>query len=374
MRDLSEENWNDLFCGALDWRRDYVTGTHADSVSQIGNSFDILPYKGQASLSFTSQDKSQFSRIEETAQASRIENIGYNQMQSQSTYSYTDAYCTPFNHYSPDGPVNMGLSLSVLKKDGSWDCIYTTNPYMQINVSIEKFALHYSEEEYARGTTGGLRYRLTECIEHIDNTGSKYHTYRVKYFTRDFTPQKATIRYSGEHSEPQKLTSSSFLSDDDYFVDVKVGIANIEGATKVIVEQLDEGERLPFQYEAENFREGYFIANLDRELSTKLTIICYNDNGYKRSNTITINPVGYPAKTITFHREGNEISFDGVEKVINASGNLSYTIQNMASTAAQTIQEYATAKTINISNLPNGIYVLSIYNGSDKIGYYKFVK
>lgn len=42
-------------------------------------------------------------------------------------------------------------------------------------------------------------------------------------------------------------------SADNNFVDVKIGLSNVEGATQVVIEQLDEGEILPFEYDVAEF-------------------------------------------------------------------------------------------------------------------------
>lgn len=375
MRDLSGVDWDDIFCGALDWRRDLTTGSASGSVSSIGSNKDILPYKGKVTLSFNEKDQMMFVQKERTHEqrSHALKAMPVNSTLSRAIYS-TDDYCKKYNAFSPDGPSSYpGLSLSVLKKDGSWDCVYKTYySYEPITINIENIKLNFSESEYARGTTGGLKYRLTQCSEHHDNLyGGTYYSYRIKYFTRDYTPQKANIRFIRSYAV-QKETK--VVKQDDGFIDVKIGIANIEGTKKVIVEQLDEGETFPYQYEISDFRKGYFIANLDRECATKLTVICYNDNGYQRSNTLTIPALGTSIGNISFIRNDNNIIIEGVSELTLHSNNIGYSITCLSNINKMVQSGRVSSNKIEIDNLPNDIYVLSIYDNSGILGSYKFKK
>lgn len=379
MRDLSGANWRELFECALDWRRVLTVGNASGSVSQSGNSDDVLPYKGTVTLSFDDNDRTNTIPLKkgQSVDIKPISSVSDMQQSLSMTSSSFPAktYCRKYDALSPDGPFHCGLSLSVLKKDGSWDCIYkNVNSREPVTVNIENLALNFDESEYARGTTGGLRYRLTRCEEDIFSYagGETPYNYTTKYFTRDFIPQKAFLKYTPEQST---LTArKTTLSDDDWFVDVKVGISNLEGTTKVIVEQLDEGEELPFQYEVSDFRKGYFIANLDRECSTTLTVVSYNANGYQRSNTIVIPAIGYPSRQVTFDKSENTITLSGLSDDDIASGNISYTITNITNANRSGFIGTISDNRLDIGNLAKGIYVLSIDDGQERIATYKFAK
>lgn len=385
MRDLSGVDWDDVFCGALDWRRDLTTGSAAGSVSSIGTSNDILPYKGTVSLSFNRTDQNMFLRKEGVSeQQSHVIKALTDKGQLSnnplnSTIISMNDYCKKYNAFSPDGPSSYpGVSLSVLKKDGSWDCIYKTYySYEPITIDIENIKLNYSESEYARGTTGGLRYRLTQCTKHYDNLyGGTYHSYRIKYFTRDYTPQKANIRYIESYTIPKKAikTETETLTQDDGFIDVKIGIANIEGTKKIVVEQLEEGETFPYQYEISDFRKGYFIANLDCECTTKITVICYNDNGFQRSNTLTIPARGLSNGELSFTRNKDNIRIDGIQDLNMNSNNIGYSITCLSQINKMVQSGRVSSNTIGIENLPNDLYILSVYNNSGLLGRFKFKK
>ncbi len=371
MRDLSGMDWKSAFEESLDWIKYVQSDSPSGSVSQNGDTNSKLPFKGDVALSFTSNGKSRNMETQDSGLVLDVSKIAT----ADETSSVADEikeYCKKYNSYSPNGPTESGLSLSVLKKDGSWDVVHSEYYYGQtVNLKIEDLTLHYPQSEYARGTTGGLRYRLSKCeVEH--RGGTRYY-YTVKYFTRDYTPQTALIKYSSVLNTQSTVQPIATLNDD-YFVDMNVGISNIEGTTRVIVEQWDEGEALPFQYEATDFRKGYFVANLDRELSTRLTVICYNDNGFQRSNTITIPPVGYSLTNVTFMHDNQAVHIDGISSRSLESGNISCTVQEIATSKTYMNKSKLNDNTVDIGSLPKGMYVLVLYNGNECIGNYKFAR
>lgn len=374
MQDMTGMDWDNMFGSALDWRRTITTGTVSGTVSCTGTTDDIIPYKGAVSLTFDEAANTQFMRLKAQEQQNDtvdIEAMAEAALLQRAASGFTDAYCKQFNHFSVDGPTPSGISLSVMKKDGTWDCVYSTQFIQPVNVNIENLQLHYDEQEYARGVTGGLRYRLTQCSMHMAK--DIYYDYKVKYFTRDFTPEKPVIKYMSTEDSP--LQTFSLMDDeDDYYVDVKVGIANVEGVIGVVVEQWDEGEELPFQYDAEDFRNGYFIANLDRELSTRLTVASYNANGFKRSETITIPPIGYPTREVTFKRNNDVITLGGISGRLRESGRLSCRVNSVMGSASYATTLPVEDGKVDVSAIPQGVYVLTVLNGSDKIGTYKFLK
>ena len=79
--------------------------------------------------------------------------------------------------------------------------------------------------------------------------------------------------------------------EDEYYRDVEIGLKDIEGVTRVVVSQLDEGNDMPYQYEVPDFRKGYFTATVDREFTSTFTITAYNKNGSTKSETYVLQPL-----------------------------------------------------------------------------------
>lgn len=381
MRDLSGVNWDNIFCGALDWRPDMTTGVASGSVTNTGTNSDVLPFKGKVTLSFDGKDK------KASEYKGNVNEQNPDEMTTVSEYSstaqtmgVTKDYCKKYNEFSPDGPsIYPGLSLSVLKKDGTWDCIYKTyyEGYEPITITIEDLNLNCNESEYARSTSGGLRYRLTKCksLDSSSISENAPHEYHVKYFTRDYIPPKATIRFNKIYSlQNNKTAKEADLIDDDGFIDVKIGIKDIEGTNRIVVEQLDEGETVPFQYEVSDFRKGYFIANLDTECTTKLTVISYNDNGYQRSNTITVPALGKSSNPLRFNLAYDNIKIIGIAEAAFLTGNVCYSISSLSKSDKIINKGRIYSDEIDIGDLSNDIYVLTIYDDSHTLGSFKFKK
>lgn len=376
VRDLTGANWNDTFRYGLDWQPEILTntGSPSNSITHSGNSNDGLPFSGEATIAFNSRNNATISTESDIQNYDKsLSAIAPSPAKTIISHPVS-TYCSKFNCYAPDTYNFWGVAVSVLLKDGSWDCIYEdeTYPSYSITINMDNLKLNHPEDRYARGTTGGLRYRVSFCRDDFSGKG----TYNIiaRYFTRDFYPSKANIKYSEELNTQNAASNLVSLADDDYFVDVKVGIANVEGVSKITVEQLDEGEVLPFQYDVTDFRKGYFIANCDRELKTTLTVISYNEHGYNISNTITIPPIGYPAPQISFVRKGNLITVQGMAKSKLESHAASYEIYNISNPLLPSINGIMSSSDINIDDIPNGLYVVTIKLNSEIIGRYKFAK
>lgn len=382
MRDLSGVDWNKLFAAALNWRTEIRVGANGGSIKENGSSDNILPYKGSVTLGFDSNSTHSKESNEQKPSDFYLANKPISELAVSSSSDMLDDYCKPFNLFSPNthGAIDgQGISLCALLKNGKWDQLYYQDHIMgniSVTLNIDELPLHYSENEYARGTTGGLRYRLSQCSGEYDNIyGVPSYHYKTKYFTRDFTPQKAVIKYSKPYipklAEYHDISSQS----DEYFIDAMIGIRNIEGTEKIIVEQLEDGEELPFEYDITDFRDGYFIANLDRECTTQMNVISINKNGSSKSEVITIPPLGYPDKNITFSKNGDLITINGIPSRAFETGNLIGSITGIYGNLSYF--SFATFKNgaIDISKLSPGYYQLELRHGNNNIlGHYRFKK
>lgn len=378
MRDLSGINWQEYFAGTLDWNIPVRTGAASVYASQEGHSTDILPYRGNAVISFDNTRSDYFSES-----ISDHNSYTINRISNKSISPEITEYCKRFNYFSPTDYVDMytkGISICALLNNGEWDELYRDSHMMgamTLSINLENLKLHYDESQYARGTTGGLRYRITNCIGDFDNLyGFEKDYYTVKYYTRDYTPEKPKIKYSkilNEYSSEARISPQS----DEYFIDVVIGIRNIEGAKRVIVQQLDEGETLPFEYEAYDFRKGYFIANLDRELSTNLYVVSYNDNGAIASETINIPPMGYPDVKLTYSYKRTKINIGGIPEELKGSNELTCTVSSVAGTSdGMPIFKSLDIVdgSVDISSLPRGTFVMTIKYKNQQIGLFRFIR
>lgn len=373
MRDISNYDWTGFFSAMMGWKRDIITGSQSSNIDENISDEIVIPYQGEFNFSFSEPDAT-FVRIEEKQNRNTAADS------IDIPYVSIGEYCEPY-YLGRDqtglrelGNIPM-LVVSVQKKDDSWETL--SSQYVSgsesVPLRLDTITLKEPQENYARSTTGNLKYRFVQKIHNTMGCLNSYD-YKVQYLTRDYLPQKAIIGYSGIYEEedgPSRIASES----DEYFIDVKIGLRNIEGVTQVIVEQTDEGSPGPFRYVVKDFKKGYFVANLDRELSTKLLVISFNENGQVRSEAINIPALGYPEITnLSFKIKNDRLTVFGVPKNIQNNGKATYTISSAINPSIVNRGTLAETGEVNVSGLQKGIYVISISNNGNLIGSGKFVK
>ncbi len=169
-------------------------------------------------------------------------------------------------------------------------------------------------------------------------------------------------------------------TNEDYLVDIEIGIKNLEGTTRVVVEQLDEGELLPYVYDVEDFKKGYFVATVDKEFSTSFTVISYNENGSTRSDAITIPPLAESeAPMFDFLMLGNSIQVIPLNRSAEehmSNLRLSYffvALDNSYVTLWQALLRPDGIMNLP-SNLPRGYYAAILYEDGNYCCSYKFIR
>lgn len=248
--------------------------------------------------------------------------------------------------------LSYGWAVALLKKDGSWDIVkdYSYTPF---TISTKEFELHCDVSEYARTCDGFLRGRIT----FTDGITSD-----ATYYVLDYLPQKVEMDFIGV---VPSTYSTRAITDDEYMKDIKIGIKNIEGADRVVVEQHDEWDRVPFRYELSNFRDGYFIATVDKEFYSEFRVIAYNKNGSTVSETFTVEPLEPVELTIETEISDNYITVRSNQNRHQAVGGLieSYGINTLDVYNVQSVPENATSiegNRIDISSLATGLYLLNV--------------
>ena len=373
MRDISNYDWTGFFSAMMGWKRDIITGNQSSNIDENISDEIVIPYQGEFNFSFSEPD-STFVRIEEKQNRNTAADS------IDIPYVSIGEYCEPY-YLGRDqtglrelGNIPM-LVVSVQKKDGSWETL--SSQYVSgsesVPLRLDTITLKEPQENYARSTTGNLKYRFVQKIHNTMGYLNSYD-YKVQYLTRDYLPQKAVIGYSGiyeEEDSPSRIASES----DEYSIDVKVGLRNIEGATKVIVNQTDEGSPVHFRYDVDDFKQGFFVANLDRELSTKLQVVCYNNNGQTYSDPIYIPALGYPElNDLTFKVDNNKLSIGGIPKKTLNNSKVTYIISNLFIQSPLSSGVLTDECEVEISNLLEGFYIISVFNNGKMIGSGKFIR
>ena len=377
VRDISSIDYEWLFKKLFDW--DWLVWTgNTNALSEDGNTEDTIPFSGSFHFSFDTE--TDLNNIEDLSLRT-IDDDSSSEDDNYENFIDIKTACEP---YGLDLEVTGGANwtsiahyvLSAQLKDGRWDPLYsqpTFTPFEPegFNVDLSSLEHHFDENEYARSTSGGLKYRLVEITP--STKSNTRESFRVKYFTREFSPQTPVIKYSKIHESPTRSRSSD-VDYDDYYVDVEIGLNGIEGTTHIMVDQYDGDDTMGFFYDVEDFRKGYFIANLDRELNTRLRIFAYNENGSRISNTISIPPIGWPDLEPEFKYIKDGVSIEQISSRLIEKGNITYEIRSAINPIDVKQGTLASDRIIDFSDLNDGIYILQIRNREGLIGTSKFTK
>lgn len=373
VRNISDD-YKVLTKNALDWFPAIIVGGMSGSALSVGSStIDVVPYKGtiETNLNKNKQILSKNNKCGIVKSKSLLEE---NLLES----SDIDAYCLPYYPF-----IDMkgewgseGWKIALLKKDGTWDVVYTILPISNLTVSTTAFQLHAAIEEYARSCDGFLRCRISYCEDQWDNINQKVvRVGRSQYVLLDYLPQKATVDFIEVLPELSAIRKASTDGYDDYSYEAKLGLKNVEGATRVVVEILTEGTRVPFKMEIPNFKEGAFVATFDKEFSAKVTPVSYNKNGSTRGETLTVLPISEQQLSFDIQLKGNTIEVECLRKseIENIVDYSVYNLLDKHSKVAILSGAFKDRSKIDVSSLSPGIYVLSLRDAYGKAHMKKFM-
>lgn len=349
VRDISGVDTYDFFRGILNWKTDFTVGTSSNGHIEISTETEnAISYKGNISLAQPSAVSYNLEEVSHKALVSPMAMLPDNVKAELSKFHP--------NYLEGKGIDNNGWIISLLKKDGTWDAVYiqNTDPHTPLNVSTSDFVLHDDIDNYARSCDGYLRCRVT-CYFISDVFARKIR--KSYYMLLDYLPQRV------------KMEKSNVMPCDDeesYYRDVKIGLKDLEGVTKIVVSQLDEGNELPYQYEVQDFKKGYFIATVDKDFTSTFTITAYNKNGTTVSYPYVLTPLSSSEKVcLDFKKEGNTIRVETSSRGHSGQKLISsYDIRplNSAGIGADTYvgQFSINGNYIDITSLEKGYYVLTV--------------
>ena len=148
-----------------------------------------------------------------------------------------------------------------------------------------------------------------------------------------------------------------------------------------IWERFDEGAWCPYQYEVEDFKQGYFVATVDRDFYSTFKVISYNKNGSTISEELEILPVDPTFEDQIIGYDGNEIiiSYDApnMQRMKSRRQLQSYSINSVNRISAPIYQEIPITDNyarIDISTLIPGVYSLTVMDTNHRNYNFKFVK
>lgn len=356
IRDITDDYYN-LFYNGFGWQYSITTcGTPNSIMYQFGNNETPTAYHGvisENSYDFTSNTSTQQEMEDPQLEKGLQESVNNNY--EDETFDIL-TYCKPYDPtINMNGIINHeGWTFSLLKKDGTWDVINEAGSGVTYYVlNLANITLHYPEEEYARTVDNYLRGRLTYNLRRYDSLYSRYYNQcKSKYYALDFVPQKVEMNVAKEYDD-------SHLQDE-YLRDIDIAMRNLEGATSVYVEQLEEGDVLPVITNFTDFRSARYLATVDKEYGSEFTVVAYNQNGHRRSESLSV-PAIQPA-SINMRNLGTylNVTYGHKNKIVK---NMTYIIQNIPSLSLSTgpvVKGTSSNGQINIQGLLNGLNLIKI--------------
>ncbi|MCM1317457.1 MAG: hypothetical protein NC241_04695 [Bacteroides sp.] len=350
-RSLSDNYSNFIFYNLLGWKPNYVTSTTTPNYGSAGSTEILMPYNGYLPLNNNTSYGISFSVSESVPyKMSRIADDN----DFDSLYNYVKSF-HPFL-YRGNNNSTEGTSISILKKDGSWDLVY----YIPLNITdmnMSDWEFNYDEDKYARTIEGYLKARIT--TKSIGYNGKI--NYKSTYFVVDYVPQ--TVNLSFKFIVPSSPISTLASSTNR---DVRIYFSNTEGLKRIVLEKLRQGARLPSKIEITDIKKGYFDTTIDK--TTKFTAVGYNDNGISRSIPITIDPITVE-QTLSYKITDNHIYIESDAPSLN---NYNYNISSIEKSIP--LITGSTSHSIDITSLSKGLYILTIQNTNAKQNTFKFRK
>jgi len=337
-RSLSDDYADFIFYNLLGWKPNYVTSISTPSYGTAGSTSLLMPYNG--SISFNNNTYGISMVVDSNSSLKRAK--AFSDEDREELYNYIESF-HPFLYEGNDIP-KVGTSISVLKKDGSWDLVKYLSSYFDTSFNMSDWEFHYDEEQYARTIDGYLKARIT--VKKPDNSG-RIHC-NSTFFVIDYLPQKINLSFAFVKSASTKSAISTTSNNT-----IRIYFSNTEGLNRIVLERLRQGARLPSKIEISDIKKGYFETTVDR--TTKFTAVGYNDNGISRSLPITVTPISNEP-SLNFRLKDNCIFIESEGQPID---NYNYTIIPASSTSIVKLTG-STSGSIDISTLSEGLYILTI--------------
>lgn len=347
VRNLNDADAKWFFRSLLKWE-DYGIATGFDGYEVTGTTTsDIIDIdNGSISLTANTNLRNTHPSFIVNNAVGHSKSVNYN----QNFYVY---------RFSPTYYGFGGWTISVMKNDGSWDLLYTQPTGTTLDVNISDLNLS-NLSNYSITCDGYLRCRVVYYDEY-NAILQEYH------YLINCPPRKATMK-----------KDKVLPVIDEYMRDVVIGLGNLEGVTRIVVEQKDEGD-VPFYYEVSDFKKGYFVATLDKELSSTFRVRTYNTKGNVWSNTYTIPALSPLANGFCpIYKVSNDIILISpkAERLKDLNLYRHYKISRLSFLATKMVceGEIDSKGSIDISNLESGTYALRVTDVDGNLHEMKFTK
>lgn len=281
-RDLDDPNNISLFQDLLYWCIFTTTSTGNISSSGNGSTENFVKYNGQISVDFGKNSLPLHSNAEMPDNPQKVA-----EWTNPTTIEHITSYCKPFHvfYHGMENELDKdGWTVSVLKKDGRWDCVcFSGWPDEQITFKFSDLTFHYNPEDYARTCEGYLRCRITRSYNQYGGSGNP-RRYDVRYFVMDYLPQAVELGISSTGREQNPGISAMATTTP-----VRIGMKNLEGLTRLVLEVKPQGARVPNKIEVSDLKSGVVELQLTSGKVTTITPVSYNANGSVTGEPLTVD-------------------------------------------------------------------------------------
>lgn len=288
IRNIADQ-YDDIFKHGFDWIEAIPTGSQGSSVqTESCLNTDTIGFQGTRIFSDDSNYLLRFNKAVMNSFTAPSQQI---QQRNDEELFDVSNYCKPFDPtLSTNNTVNYeGWTFSLLKKDGTWDVIsQMSSYYLPFELNLSNLSFNYLDDVYARTTDNYLRGRVMHNIREWDYLYHKWvNNCRCIYIVLDYLPQQVEANVAEVYE--------TSINQSEYSNDIDIAVSNLEGTSSLYMEQLEEGDIYPTITQITDIKSARYRATMDIEYASEFTFVSYNNNGYKRSEALIVEPL-YPAE------------------------------------------------------------------------------
>lgn len=348
-RNINDRYSSIIFRELYGWRENFVSGSSISSTFSEGSTQNYVQYKGTLNIS-------ENLKTIQTSNIPRYKPMSFNDNYDEEIYNYLLKFHPGINNNYEKSPYLC--TLAILKKDGQWDIVHeqiAAAPELINDIDTSDLNLNYDINDYARTCDGYLRARLSYSYP-----PQGVMVYKSYFYVLDYLPQKIEIEEINESS----IASLNINESNATSRNIKLGLKNLEGLNKVIIEVYINNNRFPFKYTVTDFKKGYFETSISNSLPTRLVAVGYNNNGSSRSEALEFTPTtSTPNITINIKDDHLDIDAPDFQHLINHI----FEIHSLTMNNTPVMRGLISEPSINISNLNSGLYLLKIIDGNEII-------
>ena len=364
IRNITDQ-YDDIFKYGFEWIEAIPTGAQGSSVhTETCFNTDTIGFQGTRIFS---DESNYFSDFNEALSKSSVVSSQIIHNRDDEELFDVSSYCKPFDPtLSTNNAVDYeGWTFSLLKKDGTWDVIsQMSSYYLPFELNLSNTAFNYLDEVYARTTDNYLRGRVMHNIREWDSLHNKWvNNCRCMYIVLDYLPQKVEANVAEVYE--------TSVNQSEYSNDIDIAVSNLEGTTSLYMEQLEEGDVYPTITQITDIKSARYRATMDIEYASEFTFVAYNNNGYKRSESLSVEPL-YPAElNLTLRQNRIDVTYGHKNKYVPECY---YEIHHVgrqqlgAISPKNSINKKCVDGMIDLSDLENGLNIVKVFlpNGKSK--------